>query len=94
MALFEKIMSEEEAKELESSGVEKLEHKDLKEVNGGFVYANANKKCFEVIDDKTGEVLASGYPDTLTAQRAAAKMGQSIKSISSDYLEKLRQGNK
>ena len=91
MALCEKQMSEEEAKELESSGFEKLEEGELTDVSGGYVCANVSKQCFEVIDDKTGEVLASGYLTPFAAMSAAANRDQSTKFIAPEYAEELRQ---
>lgn len=93
MALYERIMSEEGAKGLESSGFEMLEDTELEEVSGGYVCANVARRCFEVIDDKTGEVLFSGFTDPLAARESAASWGQSTEVISPDYLEELRQKN-
>ena len=93
MALCEKHMSEEEPQELESSGFEKLEDEELKDVSGGYVCANPSKQCFEVIDDKTGEVLESGFGDHLAAMRAAKLWDQSTQVISPDYAAELRQKN-
>ena len=85
MALYKKHMSEEEAKEQEPSGFEKLEDGELKDVSGGYVSANPSKQCFEVIDDKTGEVLESGFKNHLAATRAAKLWDQSTQVISPDY---------
>lgn len=75
-------------------GLAKVSDDDLESVAGGYLYQGNdpyNEDYYEVIDDKTGEVLWSGNLNTLyEAWEVADKYGASHALIDWDYLEILR----
>ena len=73
-----------------------LSKEDLKKVTGGYVYNTGNISLsggyvkYEVIDDKTGEVLqtAKGYNEAI---RIAQQRGVGTREISKAQLNRLRE---
>ncbi len=85
MALFKKKLSEEAKESIE---VNKLEDEELENVNGGYLFYNSDYN-YEVIDDKTGEVLATHmwYAD---ASSDCERRGISKTPVSWTKVEQLR----
>ena len=85
MTLFKKEVSADEMK--------RLSEEDLEGVDGGYRYTHywASDPCmvFEVIDDTTGDVLATFY-DEKSAWDYCRNNGVNTKSISQYQLDSLR----
>ena len=75
-----------------------LTKEELNQVNGGgiFPYANYDLNCvvFEVIDDKTGDVMARFYDEFEEACDFADNHGTSCYFMTWDEVSKLREKNK
>ena len=69
----------------------KITDEALENFSGGYVHADPETHCYEVIDDETGEVLDMGYRSIGKSRRKARKLGQSTYKISDVYLENLRE---
>lgn len=90
MAIFERKLTEEEAKNLDKRDDENPEDELLSDVAGGYVHDNLQRQCFEVIDDRSGKVLDRGYRSLIRCRERAAELGQSTDKISDEYLARLR----
>ena len=86
MAILKKALTEEEVKKLREEN--KLSADELDEVNGGYIYLN-DKFNYEVIDDKTGDILAEHYYWG-DAVRDCKKRGLSDIQIDDNFLNNLR----
>lgn len=83
MAVFKRPFTEEELKA--------LSEEDMKEVSGGYTfYADQEQHGFEVIDDKTGNVVQGGFTSIFKAQKRAEELGLSTLQLSRDQLYALR----
>lgn len=69
----------------------KITNEVLESVNGGYIHTDSDSRCYEIIDDTTGEVLACGQKNLHQARRKARKLGQSTYVISDEFLEDLRE---
>ena len=67
----------------------KLENEELKEVNGGYIY-NVAGDWYEIIDDKTGDVIERGLPNRDQAKARAKELGQSDMGLNWWQLDSLR----
>ena len=67
-----------------------LGDEELKEVNGGYLFSPDGSCQTEVIDDRTGEVLASFFTRGEAIEYAYAH-GQAVRYLNDDQLEALRQ---
>lgn len=76
------------------AGEEKIELPDdlMDEVAGGYVYYSMEEKHFEVIDDWSGDVMATNFGTYEEAEAKAQELRQSTESIGWDKVQKLRQG--
>ena len=83
MAIFKKTLTEDEIKALSED--------DLKEISGGYTfYADQEQHGFEVIDDKTGNVVQGGFLSIYRAQQRAEELGLSTLQLNRDQLYALR----
>ena len=90
MALFKKKVSEEEKEALET---EQMEDDELESVNGGYVFYHMDfdkgKNEYQVIDDTTGEVLAT-HNWHQAAERDCRQRGLSGDIVAWSTVERLR----
>ena len=78
---------------VEDGGLSKVTDENLDHVNGGYLFMREKSGLSkdQVIDDKTGKVLAEErFADSGYAIEAARKYGVSAKSISWEQLDNLR----
>lgn len=79
----------------ENSGqeIKKLSVEELEGAGGGYTFDPGPGEGFEVIDDRTGKVIAGDQyyiTSIYDAQRIAEEMGQSPRRITWSQLEQLR----
>lgn len=73
-------------------GEEKIELPDelLGEAAGGYLFKGEGMSAFEIINDKTGDVMADGIEDFYAACAKASELGQSVDFLRYSQLEELR----
>ena len=100
MAIFDKKATEEEIRNLEKDGPQKLENDQLKDVNGG-VIMNArglmeaddyDDLTWEVLDDKNGAIIAR-FASRQEAEAFASSQQISTRSINLIEAMHLRDGH-